>query len=311
MPGRVSLVQSARSGFIRRDRDEPRMFSKIDPSKIPKSFNAKGATHKRGEFRRSVKPANSEGRSVRHCEIQHRFIGDSDAKGSWVPRVGKYAGGYLIRREAGIDGERPEWFTVDEHGNPIPVDYRAFLAEAQHDRYINEFIIPPNDGDKIKDMPGFTGRVTSIMEEDLGTKLRWIAVVHEKHDRAHPVGGPKNKHSHVLMRGVDDQGHSLWISREYLSSTLRNVVQKELSAYPTNDREKGWRLGPMSEEEREKFQQQMALNRPHRIARGWSKATEHELQQMQQDRTRTVEADRDETKERKRDRTRGASMGDE
>lgn len=287
------------------------MSSRVDPSKVPKSFHAKGATHKRGELRRSVKPASSSGRSIRQCEVQSRFIGDSAINGSWTGTTAFYAEKYLAREAAGIDGEQPEFFTVDKDGNVIPADHREFIRDAEADRYMIELVIPPNDGDKIRDMNGFVAAVISKMEDDLGTKLQWVAVVHEKHDAAHPEPGPKNKHSHVLIRGVDDREHTLWVSREYLASTLRDVMQKELSAYPTNEREKGWRLGPMSEDEQAAFQRQMAANRPNRIEHGWTKPNEQELRQMQREKTLTATMERDETTGRKRDRTRGAGMGEE
>ncbi len=50
------------------------------------------------------------------------------------------------------------------------------------------------------------------MEEDLGTKLDWVAVDH--FNTGHP-------HSHIMLRGEDDRGENLVISREYIAHGLR------------------------------------------------------------------------------------------
>lgn len=288
------------------------MTGKVDPGKIPADLKRDGATHKRGEFRRSVKPANSAGRSVRHCEVQSRFIGNGKFTGgaSWASSLGRYAGTYLTREGAGIDGERPEFRTVDENGNVVPADHKAFLKSAADDRYMVEVVIPPNDGQKISDFEGFTAAVVTRMERDLGTKLDAIFVVHEAHDAAHPIGGPKNKHAHVLIRGVDEDGNKLWISREYLASTLRDVAQKELSAYPTNEREKGWRLGPMTEQEATTFQKQLDEHRPARLDMLRERKNERGGSRTVDEANRNSPANEDD-KQRKRDRSRGAGMGED
>ena len=50
------------------------------------------------------------------------------------------------------------------------------------------------------------------MEEDLGTKLDWVAVDH--FNTGHP-------HTHVIVRGKDDRGQDLIIAREYISHGMR------------------------------------------------------------------------------------------
>ena len=50
------------------------------------------------------------------------------------------------------------------------------------------------------------------MEADLGTRLDWIAVDH------HDTGNP---HTHVVLKGVDDQGADLVIARDYISHGFR------------------------------------------------------------------------------------------
>src|SRR3546814_4051825 len=50
------------------------------------------------------------------------------------------------------------------------------------------------------------------MEEDLGTKLDWVAVDH--FNTGHP-------HTHIIVRGRDDRGKDLIIARDYISHGLR------------------------------------------------------------------------------------------
>src|SRR3546814_13731745 len=50
------------------------------------------------------------------------------------------------------------------------------------------------------------------MEEDLGTKLDWVAVDH--FNTGHP-------HTHIIVRGRDDRGKDHIIARDYISHGLR------------------------------------------------------------------------------------------
>src|SRR5450759_3643404 len=50
------------------------------------------------------------------------------------------------------------------------------------------------------------------MERDLGTRLDWVAVDHW--DTEHP-------HTHLVLRGADEEGRDLIIAREYIARGLR------------------------------------------------------------------------------------------
>src|SRR3546814_2219840 len=50
------------------------------------------------------------------------------------------------------------------------------------------------------------------MEADFGTSLDWVAIDHL--NTAHP-------HAHIMLRGVEDTGQNLIISREYISHGIR------------------------------------------------------------------------------------------
>jgi type IV secretory pathway VirD2 relaxase len=80
------------------------------------------------------------------------------------------------------------------------------------------------------DLRAFTRDLASQMEADLGTRLDWIAVDQWNTD---------NPHVHLLVRGVDETGRDLVISRDYISSGLRSraedLVSIELGPKPEHE----------------------------------------------------------------------------
>ncbi len=83
---------------------------------------------------------------------------------------------------------------------------------ARQDRHQFRFIVAPEDGVELADLRDFTRGLMATMESDLGTKLEWIAVDHWDTD---------NPHTHVVLRGKDDQGKDLIIARAYLTDGMR------------------------------------------------------------------------------------------
>src|SRR3546814_978333 len=81
------------------------------------------------------------------------------------------------------------------------------------------------------------------MEQDLGTKLDWVAVDH--FNTGHP-------HTHVVLRGKNDRGTDLVIAREYIAHGLReraiDIVNPDLG--PRTDLEIEERLRSDVHEER-------------------------------------------------------------
>src|SRR3546814_2124710 len=88
------------------------------------------------------------------------------------------------------------------------------------------------------------------MEEDLGTKLDWVAVDH--FNTGHP-------HSHVMLRGRDDRGDNLVIAREYISHGIRERAMRlaTLDLGPRTDLEIEARLRERSEEHTSELQSLM------------------------------------------------------
>jgi type IV secretory pathway VirD2 relaxase len=128
-------------------------------------------------------------------------------------------------------------------------DSRAFVERGAGDRHCFRFIVAPEDGDRLSDFRGFTRDVMRQMEEDLGTKLDWAAVDH--FNTGHP-------HSHVVIRGKDDQGKDLIIAQDYITDGLRLRAQERVTL----------ELGPERDDEsRAKLQAEVGAERFTRIDR--------------------------------------------
>jgi type IV secretory pathway VirD2 relaxase len=110
------------------------------------------------------------------------------------------------------------------------VDGKAFLDRADGDRHQFRFIVSAEDGCDYEDLKPLTLRLMARMEEDLGTKLEWVAVDH--YNTGHP-------HTHIIVRGKDDRGKDLIIAREYITQGMREraaeLVDLDLGPRSTSD----------------------------------------------------------------------------
>lgn len=77
--------------------------------------------------------------------------------------------------------------------------------------HIFNIIISPEEGDKL-DLKEFTRDLVKTVEIDLRTKLDWVAGNH--FDTNEP-------HVHLLIKGLDDGGKKLLMTRDYISRGLR------------------------------------------------------------------------------------------
>ena len=115
---------------------------------------------------------------------------------------------YIQRDSATPDGAPGGLYSADRD----VADGTAFVERGSGDRHQFRFIVSPEDGDQYPDLKPFVRRLMSQMEEDLGTKLDWVAADHR--DTGHP-------HSHIMLRGKDDRGENLIIAREYIAHGFR------------------------------------------------------------------------------------------
>lgn len=91
-------------------------------------------------------------------------------------------------------------------------DGRTFMDAGKDDRHQFRFIVAPEDGEHYENLKDVTRRLMKQMEIDLNTKLEWIAVDH--FNTGHP-------HTHVILRGKDDKGKDLIITRDYMNHGMR------------------------------------------------------------------------------------------
>jgi len=151
------------------------------------------------------------GRVLRHGGIRQRRV---VVQARFVKLAGKGLQSaqrhlrYLQRDGVNRHGERSALYdkTNDE------IDGRSFMEGGQGDRHQFRFIVSPEDGDQYQDLKPLIRRLMAQMEQDLGTQLEWVAADH--FNTGHP-------HAHIVVRGKDDRGQNLVISREYISHGLR------------------------------------------------------------------------------------------
>jgi len=109
-------------------------------------------------------------------------------------------------------------------------DLGAFKAQSADDRHQFRFIVSPEDADALDDLRTYTRQFMARMEADLGTRLTWVAVEHWNTD---------NPHTHVVLRGKDDTGKDLILSRDYIADGMRQRAAELATAW----------LGPRTERE--------------------------------------------------------------
>jgi len=147
---------------------------------------------------------------------------------------------YIQRDGVTREGEPGELYNA-EHDR---TDGKAFLERCDGDRHQFRFIVSAEDAAEYEDLKPFVRRLMVQMEEDLGTKLDWVAVDH--FNTGHP-------HTHIVLRGKDDKGDDLIIAREYISHGIRERAAEivTLDLGPRTDLEIEDRL--RSEVEQERF----------------------------------------------------------
>ena len=111
------------------------------------------------------------------------------------------------------------------------VDGAAFLDRSEGDPHQFRFIVSPEDSARLPDLKPFIRDLMRQMEQDLDTKLDWVAIDH--FNTGHP-------HTHIVIRGRDDQGRDLVMARDYIGHGVRARAQALVTL----------ELGPESEVER-------------------------------------------------------------
>lgn len=152
---------------------------------------------------------------------------------------------YLERDGVTKDGEKGRVYSAVEDES----DGKAFVERGRDDRHQFRFIVAPEDAADMADMRSFTRDLMKQVERDLDTRLDWIAVDH--HNTGHP-------HTHVIVRGVLDDGRILNIAGDYIAHGVRHRAEALVTL----------ELGQQSELEiAEKLRQEVEAERLTRLDR--------------------------------------------
>ena len=133
-----------------------------------------------------------------------------------------------IQRD-GITREGEPGRLYDAHRDDA--DGNAFLDRSENDPHQFRFIVSAEDSPRLKDLKPFVRDLMRQMEQDLDTKLDWVAIDH--FNTGHP-------HTHIVIRGRDDKGRDLVMARDYIGHGVRARAQSLVSL----------ELGPETEMER-------------------------------------------------------------
>ena len=152
---------------------------------------------------------------------------------------------YIVRD--GVTREGAPGRLYDATGDEV--DGPAFIERSADDPHQFRFVVSADEGSQLPDLKPFIRDLLGQMERDLDTKLDWVAVDH--FNTGHP-------HTHIVIRGRDDQGKPLVMARDYIGHGVRARAQALITL----------ELGPESELERvEKLFNEVGQERLTRLDR--------------------------------------------
>lgn len=115
------------------------------------------------------------------------------------------------------------------------------------DRRHFRLILAPENGAALGDLTSYTREVMARAEKALGTKLEWIAVDHFDTD---------NPHTHVILRGVRDDGRDLIIPPDFVKHGWRSAARDVATEW----------LGERTRDQaREAVEREIRAHRPTRL----------------------------------------------
>lgn len=121
-------------------------------------------------------------------------------------------GRYVERESAAGSGSRAGF---DGVGDGIDVAARLESWQAARDHRLWKIIVSPEFGERV-DLARFTRDLMKQVEQDLGTRLEWVAVTH--FNTEHP-------HVHIAVRGVGPEGQAVHMNRDYVKHGIRQIAE--------------------------------------------------------------------------------------
>lgn len=162
-------------------------------------------------LRRDSRAARHGARSIRphsqRCAVRITYSQNS-VRGQW-----RAHGRYLERDSATRTAKSTE-AGFDAKGEDIEISNR--LHEWQHagDERLWKLIISPEFGERLN-LKVLARQVMQRMENDLGTSLEWVSVLHNNTE--HP-------HVHIALCGVDGRGKALKLEPDYIKYGIREIA---------------------------------------------------------------------------------------
>lgn len=130
---------------------------------------------------------------------------------------------YIERDETDENGDRAKLYGPEVDRAAEIDTSREGMSDAKSvheswkdDRHHFRFIVAPEDGAQLSDLSAYTRDLVGKMEVELGTKLDWVAANH------YDTGNP---HTHLIVRGVRENGKDLVIPRRYMAHGMRRDAQ--------------------------------------------------------------------------------------
>lgn len=122
-------------------------------------------------------------------------------------------------------------------------------AWARSDKRHFRIILAPEEGEKLRDLTGYTREVMARAEAELGTRFSWVAVNH--HDTGHA-------HTHIILRGRRANGQDLILPRDFIRHRMREIAR---------DVATDWLGRRTPQQEREALDREVTRHGPTRLDR--------------------------------------------
>ena len=125
------------------------------------------------------------------------------------------AHGRYVARDSAMRIENPDHAAFNDKADALDIASALTEWQGSGDERMWKVIISPEFGERV-DLRKLTRELMARMGRDLGIVPEWAAVTH--HNTEHP-------HVHVALRGVDSNGRSLRLDRDYIKNGIRGIAE--------------------------------------------------------------------------------------
>ena len=126
------------------------------------------------------------------------------------------AHGTYVARDSATQGGRASEAGFNATDQKLDIATKLGTWQRAGDERLFKIIASPEFADRLN-LQQYARELMQRMERDLVTELEWVAAVH--HNTEHP-------HVHIAVRGVDDKGRPLRLTRQYIRAGLRGRAEE-------------------------------------------------------------------------------------